>query len=292
MARNEEKSQSMLNRFLQLKQEERKKPRERRPWSANDCNSLPDAERWRSSILRDIGRKVTEIQNSALGEYRIRELNDHINRLIREKGHWEKRILELGGANYSAGQSKLLESDGLTVPGGNKEYKYFGEARNLPGVKELFRESAPAVVKKTRQELSKNIDPDYYGFRDDDDYLLQQEETSAEAQAIAKGVEDWKRKREETAKDQQSLLNKRRKADSGKEDEEEDELYVRDEGEDSDDAAEPKFVSHVPLPSEEELKKMLLQKKKEELMKTYASTTLVSSLAEGEQEVKVLLGKK
>lgn len=33
---------------------------------------------------------------------RIRDLNDEINKLIREKGHWEKRIVELGGPNYAA----------------------------------------------------------------------------------------------------------------------------------------------------------------------------------------------
>ena len=32
---------------------------------------------------------------------RIRDLNDEINKLIREKGHWEKRIVELGGPDYS-----------------------------------------------------------------------------------------------------------------------------------------------------------------------------------------------
>ena len=36
----------------------------------------------------------------SLGEHRIRQLNDHINKLIREKGHWERRIKELGGPDY------------------------------------------------------------------------------------------------------------------------------------------------------------------------------------------------
>ena len=41
-----------------------------------------------------------EIQNAALGEHKLRDLNDEINKLIREKGHWERRILELGGPDY------------------------------------------------------------------------------------------------------------------------------------------------------------------------------------------------
>ena len=45
-------------------------------------------------------RQVGEIQNPGLGEFKIRDLNDQINKLIREKGHWEKRIVDLGGPNY------------------------------------------------------------------------------------------------------------------------------------------------------------------------------------------------
>jgi hypothetical protein len=44
--------------------------------------------------------QVGEIQNPGLGEFKIRDLNDEINKLIREKAHWEKRIIELGGPNY------------------------------------------------------------------------------------------------------------------------------------------------------------------------------------------------
>ena len=41
------------------------------------------------------------VANTAgLGEYRIRDLNDEINKLLREKRHWEDRIVELGGPNY------------------------------------------------------------------------------------------------------------------------------------------------------------------------------------------------
>jgi hypothetical protein len=37
----------------------------------------------------------------SLDEYRIRDLNDEINRLLREKTHWERRIRELGGPDYA-----------------------------------------------------------------------------------------------------------------------------------------------------------------------------------------------
>ena len=38
--------------------------------------------------------------SAGLGEFRIRDLNDEINKLLREKRHWEDRILELGGTDY------------------------------------------------------------------------------------------------------------------------------------------------------------------------------------------------
>ena len=34
---------------------------------------------------QEASRKISEIQNASLGEYRIRELNDEINKLLREK---------------------------------------------------------------------------------------------------------------------------------------------------------------------------------------------------------------
>ena len=37
---------------------------------------------------------------AGLGEFKLRDLNDEINKLLREKGHWEDRIVELGGPDY------------------------------------------------------------------------------------------------------------------------------------------------------------------------------------------------
>ena len=65
MARNEEKSQSMLNRYLQMKNESKTwtKPKEKRPHMASMENSLPKAEQWRRQIIREISVKIAEIQN-------------------------------------------------------------------------------------------------------------------------------------------------------------------------------------------------------------------------------------
>ena len=147
----------MLNRWLAGKQAEERGERQRRPYLASECHDLNEADKWRQQILREVGKKVMEIQNAGLGEHRcgggawvgaggvvpaplpcrtccasarsaaalpacaptaaltgclpglshpvaarrIRDLNDEINKLIREKGHWERRIVELGGPDYS-----------------------------------------------------------------------------------------------------------------------------------------------------------------------------------------------
>ncbi|MQM09246.1 hypothetical protein Taro_042113 [Colocasia esculenta] len=85
MARNEERAQSMLNRFISMKNEEKRKPKERRPFLASECRDLAEADRWRSEILREIGVKVSEIQNEGLGEHRLRDINDEISKLLRER---------------------------------------------------------------------------------------------------------------------------------------------------------------------------------------------------------------
>ena len=70
MARNEEKAQAMLNRFLAGKAEEARGPKQKRPYLATECHDLNEADRWRQQILREIGRKVMEIQNAGLGDHR------------------------------------------------------------------------------------------------------------------------------------------------------------------------------------------------------------------------------
>ena len=65
MARNQEKSQAMLNKFLAAKAGFEKKPEERRPYLASMVDNLQEAQKWRNTLVRDISAKVMEIQNSA-----------------------------------------------------------------------------------------------------------------------------------------------------------------------------------------------------------------------------------
>ena len=58
---------------------------------------------------------------AGLSDYETRDLNDDINKLLREKRHWENQIVGLGGANYRRNVS-MLDADGKEVPG-TKGYK-------------------------------------------------------------------------------------------------------------------------------------------------------------------------
>ncbi|KAL1116718.1 hypothetical protein AAG570_005194, partial [Ranatra chinensis] len=171
--------------------------KQRRPFLASECTDLPQAEKWRIQIIREIARKVSQIQNAGLGEFRIRDLNDEINKLLREKGHWEAQIKDLGGPDYSTTGPKMLDHEGKEVPG-NRGYKYFGAARQLPGVRELFEQAPPPPPRKTRAELMKNIDADYYGYRDDEDGVLVPLEKAEEARAIERAITEWSIKKEKS----------------------------------------------------------------------------------------------
>ena len=51
-----------------------------------------------------------------MGDYELRDLNDEINKLLREKRHWENQIVALGGANYRRNVA-MLDDDGKEVLG-------------------------------------------------------------------------------------------------------------------------------------------------------------------------------
>lgn len=293
MARNEEKAQSMLNRFITMKNEEKKKPKERRPYLASECRDLAEADRWRQQIMREIGQKVAEIQNEGLGEHRLRDLNDEINKLIREKVHWERRIVELGGPNYSKHSAKMTDLEGniVDVPnpsGRGPGYRYFGAAKKLPGVKELFEKPPELRKRKSRYDIYRRIDASYYGYRDDEDGVLEKVEGPAERAMREAAVRDWV-EMDEIKKEARRAVKSGEVADVGvaaaarivfeeEEDVVEEERRER-EREDGEKRME-EFVVHVPLPDEKEIERMVVEKKKMELLSKYASEDLLEEQSE------------
>ena len=113
---------------------------------------------------------MSEIQNGSLGEYKIRELNDAINELLKEKVKWEARVTDLGGKDYFAERQANSVADGGVSVLGADGYKYFGAAKNLPRVREMLQKEVPIVAPKASlRELSKRLDADYLGLATTDD---------------------------------------------------------------------------------------------------------------------------
>jgi len=258
MARNEEKAQLMLNRWVHMKEEEFRGKRERRPFLATECDNLSDAERWRRTVLKEVTKKIAEIQNENIPEHKTRDLNDEINKLMREKGHWERRIVELSGPDYSKIGAKITDDSGTQVPGGRGSYRYYGAAKKLPGVAELFRQEPPPPPKRTRFEMYKGVDADYYGYRDDDDGTLKPLERLEEEQAKLEALEQWKIREIEKCMAEGKDMGKARSMVEA----------VIAEFEKPQDAG---FISHVSVPKKEDLEKAVLDKRKKRLMEKYVT---------------------
>mmetsp|Transcript_24373 Transcript_24373/g.37551 ORF Transcript_24373/g.37551 Transcript_24373/m.37551 type:complete len:259 (-) Transcript_24373:305-1081(-) len=186
MARPEEMAQNMMNKWVRMKEKGNSTftplSNQKRPHLAIQCDHLKDAEFWRRQILREITAGIGKIQNPGLDEHTVRDINDDINKKFREKYHWNKRIHELGGPDYNALEKKqqvvAAGTEDSSSLRGSDGYRYFGAAKDLPGVKELFQKHALRMAKRKRGDYS-HITTDYYGWRDEEDGVLVELEQEA-----------------------------------------------------------------------------------------------------------------
>ncbi|CAE8604840.1 unnamed protein product [Polarella glacialis] len=309
MARNEEKAMAALNRWTAQKRDlEMSKnlgkadymggalpdsasfgpyKQKRRPKIASEVTTVKECEHWRHEILRAVAKKIAEIQNAALGEHRIRDLNDEINKELREKGYWEDQIKALGGADYKANAPKDIETYGAELAS-MSGYKYFGAAKDLPGVRELFEtEIAPEAPRKTRKQLFKNIQPDYYGWRDEEDGMLLLAEQSAEHEAVNKEMAQWKADEANRPAKKAKVVSRVEKILAGGEEaaeaeaDQEPEKAIEKPG--TDDFAA--FKAYVDVPTMEDIERLIIQKKKQALLKKYASGDMHKQQAESQELV-------
>lgn len=292
MARNEEKAMSGLNRWVdQQKDVEtggvRKYGTARRPKLATEVETLKEAEFCRLDLIREVSKKISEIQNAGLGEHRIRDLNDEINKTIREKGHWEDRIKVLGGADYKAQAAQEQDSYGAELAG-QSGYKYFGAAKDLPGVRELFEhEEAPAAPRKTRAALFKNIQPDYYGWRDEEDAMILLKEQEKEIELVAKEVAKWKKRKAKEMEEMGPTAQAAAKALEEAAAMEAANKKAREEAELLAPLTSQDFKAFVSVPDAEDIERLILEKKKKAILDKYQSAEQKSA---GE-EAKELLNK-
>ena len=97
--------------------------RTRRPKMITEVTAIPACEKWRGQVLKEISRKVSKIQEQSLSDFQIRDLNDEINKAMREKHMWEVQIRNLGGPNYMRGGGKVYDDEGKEIPGSGKGYR-------------------------------------------------------------------------------------------------------------------------------------------------------------------------
>lgn len=302
MARNEEKAMTALNRWTAQKRDLEKAttgsstymggalPSEaqfgqyaakKRPKLSSEVNTVKECEQWRQEILHGVAKKIAEIQNAGLGEHRIRDLNDEINKDLREKGHWENRIKELGGADYKAAAPQSTEVYGAELAS-HAGYKYFGAAKDLPGVRELFETEVVAEApRKTRKQLFKHIQPDYYGWRDEEDGMLLLAEQGFELEAVQKEVARWK-----------AETNSKKARATEEEEDDDDAAEVKEAAEaKAPPAKQPQaeipaakavadFKAYVDVPTMEDIQRLIVQKKKEALLKKYITPDMQREVKE------------
>lgn len=176
---NDGKTSEYINNFSKAKKEILRGTEEKRPTNPDDCKSLTDANKWRLSIMIELSDYIRIIQNAALGESKIRILNDTINDYLKVKDAWEERIKALGGEDW-----KQLKSDVDETCFKHGDYTYWGAARYLPGVRELFTKQTQLIDVKTDKNFSKEfiqqkykLDSKYYGENyENDDILMEEKE--------------------------------------------------------------------------------------------------------------------
>lgn len=274
MARNAERANAVLNKWLAIKDAVLKGTQQKTalgPCIPEECDDLDRATQWRSQLVREIGRGISLIQDASLGEHRIRDLNDEINKKLRVKRRWEYRIKELGGSDYSTA-SDALSLSGVAAAGG--DYYYFGAAKDLPGVRELFAAKAEEVnlPRKTRAQLFQRITPDYFGWRDEEneDLLLSEQQQE----------QLWQKEQEERQQQQQEAFERvaattaadvamgmTAAAERQKPKKKQRETSTQDSGSTS----SKRFRVYVDLPTDAEIGRLLLEKKKQIIVQKYAT---------------------
>lgn len=214
---------------------------------------------------------ITEIQADNLDEHRVRDLNDQINKKMRLKRAWEHRIVELGGPNYLGVHPTQFVDAGVAPDLKGGAYRYYGSAKKLPGVQELLQNAKDGdrKAKRSLEQITRSVTLSYYGYLDEDDGMLQQLEAEAEKAAMDETERELKNPGQ--AKDGEADAAKQKTTTTARQ--------TKMAKVDSAAASETKpFISHVALPSKEEIEALIVERRKRELLKMYATPELQEQL--------------
>ncbi|ELP93205.1 pre-mRNA-splicing factor ISY1, putative [Entamoeba invadens IP1] len=166
MARNQEKAQSMLNRWKLMQSGTFVDNRQTKPKAPNMCKTLQEAKFWRQMVVKDMTQKIGEIQNAGIGENTVRSKNIEINKLNKERCAYERKIIELGGVVASKKDERFEE-----------RFMYFGAAKLLPEAKS---ENSNLKEKTQLKEDLKLLGEEYYGMDEYETQELLEEERREE----------------------------------------------------------------------------------------------------------------
>ncbi len=244
------------------------------------------AQGWRMEIVRDVAKMIAEIQNESLDQHRVRDLNDQINKKMRLKRAWEHRIVELGGPNYLGVHPTQFDDPGIAPDMKGGAYRYYGTAKKLPGVRELLEAAVQNESRAVRsmEQLQRSIDVSYYGYLDDADGVLEKLEAVAEKRALEERIVEWEEK------------SKKQKLDADEAEEAAGVAAVAASAAAVVAAATSKSAKsahlHFNLPSQKEIDALILERKKKDLLKIYASEELLEQLEAGQASKDVVMGKK
>lgn len=171
MSRNNEKNQLVLHRLHAAKAKAggmlESNPN-LRPTKVLLVTSLAQAEKWRATLVAEISSRITDINNPDLNEIQVRDLNDDINKKVKERRAWEHHIKRLGGADHL----KHNADPGVEVAG----VRYYGRARELPDVKQVLeaqhRSKVESHAKRRLDDeqhaewraLESRVTPEYFGY--------------------------------------------------------------------------------------------------------------------------------
>lgn len=165
--------------------------------------------------------------------------------------------------------SKTLDAEGLYLPGSD-DYKYYGCAKDLPKVRELFDKDKPQAPIRNYEDLNRKVGYEYFTAKVPAEII--QEEKQLEEKLRNQAMEEYKLKRS------QYESTKRIKTDENEERE-----RKNSDSEDIDDFEYIHGSSVIPLTSTnqietkitaDDIKRLILQKKKEALIRKYASEAM------------------
>lgn len=143
-----------------------------------------------------------------------------------------------------------------------------------------------------RYDIYRRIDASYYGYRDEEDGILVKLEGPAEERMRAEAVAEWKALEE-------IKREAKRAVKSGEEAmvsaaaaakilfEEEEDVVEEERKEREEMEKEKEFVVHVPLPDEKEIERMVVEKKKMELLSKYTSEDLMEEQSEAKDMLNI-----